>query len=140
MRIDDPVARIMSVPVYSVRSSQPVSAVRRLIQEHGFHHVPVVDDGVLVGMLTSNDLVGLSAGDFGGRQGLIDAYLDAHYPIHQIMSRELVTITSTETILRAAELLASGRFHALPVIDERRALKGLVTSTDLLRFLVRLAP
>jgi hypothetical protein len=69
MRIDDPVARIMSVPVYSVRSSQPVSDVRRLIQEHGFHHVPVVDDGVLVGMLSSSDLVGLSVGDLGGRRG-----------------------------------------------------------------------
>jgi CBS domain-containing protein len=63
MRIDDPVARIMSVPVYSVRSSQPVSDVRRLIQEHGFHHVPVVDDGVLVGMLSS------SSGPGGAERG-----------------------------------------------------------------------
>ena len=129
----------MSVPVYSVRSHQKVSDVRRLIREHGFHHVPVVDEGVLVGMVSSGDLVGLGFGDFGASEGFLDAYLDAHYPIHQIMTRDLVTVTSTEPIVRAAELLASGRFHALPVIDGRRGLKGLVTTTDLARFLVQLA-
>lgn len=139
IRIDDPVARIMSVPVYSVRSHQHVSDVRRLLREHNFHHMPVVDEGVLVGMVSSSDLVGLGFGDFGASQGFLDAYLDTHYPIHQIMRRDLVTIGSTETILRAAEILASGRFHALPVVDGRRALKGLVTTTDLVRFLVQLA-
>ena len=48
VRLDDPVARIMSVPVYTVHVDQPTSAVRRMMREHRFHHVPVVSEGVLV--------------------------------------------------------------------------------------------
>ena len=139
VRLDDPVARIMSVPVYTVHVDQPTSAVRRMMREHRFHHVPVVSEGVLVGMVSASDLLHLRFGDFGVQERFLDTVLDKRYPIRELMVRDLVTIGPTEPIVRAAELLSDGRFHALPVVSEGRRIKGLVTSTDLVRFLVHLA-
>lgn len=128
----------MSVPVYSVRPDRPVSEVRRLMKEHRFHHVPVAEEGILVGMVSAADLLHLGLGDFGVDRRYLETYVDTRYPIRELMTRDLVTIGATETILRAAEILASGSFHALPVVDRERRIKGLVTSTDLLRFMVHL--
>ena len=139
MRFDDPVARIMSVPVYSVDLHEPTSKVRRLMKEHGFHHVPVVHRGVLVGMVSSSDLLHLHYGDFGVSGRYLDVFLDERYPIRELMSRELVTLRNTDSIVRAAELLSDSRLHALPVVGEGGRLKGLVTSTDLCRCLVLFA-
>ena len=36
----------------------------------------------------------------------------------------------------AAELLGEGTFHSLPVVDDEGRLQGLVTSTDVIRYLL----
>jgi len=50
-----------------------------------------------------------------------------------IMTRTLVTVTATTTVPDAATLLASRGFTALPVVDDDRALIGLLTEIDILR-------
>ncbi len=50
------------------------------------------------------------------------------------MQRGLVTIGSGQSIRKAAELLSTGSFHALPVVDGEGRLLGMVTSTDIARF------
>ena len=139
MRFDDPVARIMSVPVYAVDIDDPTSKVRHLMKEHGFHHVPVVSRGVLVGLVSSSDLLHLHYGDFGVSGRYLDVFLDERYPIRELMSRDLITLRNTDSIARAAELLSDSRLHALPVVGEGGRLFGLVTSTDLCRCIVLFA-
>jgi CBS domain-containing protein len=50
-----------------------------------------------------------------------------------IMSRNVVTVTTTTTVKDAATLLASHGFTALPVLDDTGSLIGLVTEADILR-------
>jgi CBS domain-containing protein len=50
-----------------------------------------------------------------------------------IMTRTLVTVTATTSVPEAATLLASHGFTALPVVDDDRALIGLLTEIDILR-------
>lgn len=51
------------------------------------------------------------------------------------MNKDLVVLTQKDTVRRASELLMSGKIHSLPVIDEDHNLVGIVTSTDLIRYL-----
>ncbi len=56
-----PVSQVMSAPVHTVDASTPIfSAVLRML-ELGVHHLPVVRDGRVVGMVTDTDLVRLQA-------------------------------------------------------------------------------
>src|SRR6185312_1084821 len=50
-----------------------------------------------------------------------------------IMTRTLVTVTAATSVPEAATLLASRGFTALPVVDDDRALIGLLTEIDILR-------
>ena len=53
----------------------------------------------------------------------------------ELMQKDLVTLPVKSTIAEAAEALSEGTFHALPVVDGGGDLEGLVTSTDLIRYL-----
>jgi len=56
-----PVASVMSSPVHTVDASTPTFAAVLRMLELGVHHLPVVRDGKVVGMVTDTDLVRLQA-------------------------------------------------------------------------------
>lgn len=53
------------------------------------------------------------------------------------MTKNVLTIQHKDTIYDAALLLSENEFHALPVMDEEE-LVGIVTTTDLIKFLLTL--
>jgi CBS domain-containing protein len=53
------------------------------------------------------------------------------------MSADVVTVTPQTTVHEAAEILCKGDFHCLPVVDGGK-LVGMVTSSDLLKYLAEL--
>ena len=57
--------------------------------------------------------------------------------IEKVMTKNVLTIQQKDTIYNAALLLSENEFHALPVMDEEE-LVGIVTTTDLIKFLLTL--
>ena len=55
--LDDPVASIMSTDVRVCSPSDDVESIMNLMTEHRFRHVPVVDGGRLVGIVSIGDVV-----------------------------------------------------------------------------------
>lgn len=135
MKHNESVTRIMSTNLATVHHGDPISKVRRLMQETGVHHVPVVSGQNLVGIISWSDILRLSFGDaFGADERAVDATLDHSLTLEQAMVREPVTLPETGRIREAAEILARGDFHALPIMSGQK-LVGMVTSTDLIKYL-----
>lgn len=134
--VDRPITEIMTADVASVTLEQPISAVRQMMSEKHFHHVPVLDEnGRLVGIITAADIGKLGFGEDINMDTLLSDIVDHMHPLHEVMSLAPVTIGHEQTVRKAAEMLATGDYHALPVVDADRKLLGIVTSTDLLRLL-----
>lgn len=131
----DTVHRIMTREVVSVQEDAPLSTVRQLLRDHPFHHVPVLRGELLVGILSAVDIARLALEGYVRDQATVDAHLDAAFSISQVMTPEPVALQAHDPILRAAEILGDGQFHALPVISPEGHLLGMVTSTDLIRYL-----
>lgn len=131
----EPVSSVMTRNPLSVQRTAAPSEVRALLQERAFHHVPVVDGEVVVGMLSSVDLAAFSLEAWGVDPQTMDAELDASFDLGRLMSHDVVSVGQDEPLHRATELLAEGHIHALPVVDGKRKLVGMLTSTDLLRYL-----
>ena len=55
--------------------------------------------------------------------------------MHQVMTKNVVTISAETTIKEAAALFLKGEFHALPVVENDK-ITGIVTTTDLLRYFI----
>lgn len=135
MKKHEPISKIMSASVASVQVGQPLSDVRDLMLNANIHHVPIIDGSKLVGLISFTDLMKINFVVNGVDERSINAIIDQQFSIRQIMSDKLVTIKNTDTIRDGSELLAKGGFHSLPVIDDEGALVGIVTTTDLIRYL-----
>ncbi|MBW2425006.1 MAG: CBS domain-containing protein, partial [Deltaproteobacteria bacterium] len=81
------------------------------------------------------DILGISVEGFGSDDRSMDAYLDHQFSIEGLMKKDLQTLPTKSTVADAAEALSDGSIHAVPVVDDKGDLVGLVTSTDLIRFL-----
>lgn len=125
MHLAKPVSEIMTESPVHVAPSDPVSAVWAVFLE-GHHHVPVLDEGRLVGLVTPVDVAFALRGT--------DSMNTSH--VREVMTTDLVTLRPDHTLRDAARRFATGGFHALPVVDGT-TLVGLVTTTDLMRLLAR---
>jgi len=125
----------MSTEVHSVQQGQPLSAVYQIMKQYGVHHVPVLDCDKLVGLVSFTDMMQLNFNLQGLGSDELSNVIDQQFKTTDIMSKQLTTLDSNQSIRNAVDLLADGGFHSLPVTDQHNHLIGLVTSTDLIRYL-----
>ncbi len=138
MKRNELVTKIMSTGMITVHHGDPISKVRQLFQQHAIHHLPVVSGHELLGIISFTDLMRVSFGDaFNADVRSVDAALDHTMTIEQLMKKDPRCIRRDASVRDAAEILAAGEFHAVPVVDmDGKSLVGMVTSTDLIRYLL----
>lgn len=128
----------MSKDPVTIHQGEPVSKVRQLFKENDIHHLPVVSGRELVGIISWTDLMRVSFGDaFDQSDESVDVTLDHSMTIEDLMCSTPRTLTENHSVRDAAAILLEADFHALPVVSGRELL-GIVTSKDLIKFLVSL--
>ncbi len=136
MKQNEPFSHIMSKELVTVHHGAPLSKVRQLMLTTGVHHIPVVSGDDLTGIISWSDILNLSFGEaFGTDHRAVDAVLDHSITLEQAMKKDPVTLPHDGYVRQAAELLAEGQFHCVPVVSGRK-LVGMVTSTDLIKYLL----
>jgi CBS domain-containing protein len=136
MKKNESVAKVMSSELVTVDQSEPVSKARQRLESGEFHHLPVVRGDDLVGIISSNDILRVTFGEYGDQDGRsLDAMLDHTYQLSEVMNSNPSTLQKNSTVRDAALMLENSRFHSLPVVDGSKLI-GIVTSTDLIRYLV----
>lgn len=134
------VTRIMTTNPKAIHLKTPISEIGKIFSEEKFHHLPVVNGKELIGIVSDFDLIRVS---FEGSFGVTDknavySVLDHMLDISAIMTRDPLCISEKATIRDAAEKLSTGDFHALPVVNDDHELVGIVTSKDLIDYLMKL--
>jgi CBS domain-containing membrane protein len=135
MKKNDVITHLISNQVVCIQAGQPLSDVRRMMSELAIHHVPIVDGKKLIGLVSFTDMMTLDLITHGATEQTIDAIIDQQFSIKVVMSSDLITLNDNDNVRSAVEILAEGKFHSLPVIDDEDNLIGIVTSTDLIRYL-----
>lgn len=134
MKKRTPVATIMTANPISVNLSNDLNDVVEIFEEKKIRHLPVVSGEQLIGMISKTDIDRISyIYRFGQEEA--SRVFNASLKLDQVMSKQLETIQADDQIKEAAELLAKGEYHALPVMEGQK-LKGIVTSTDVINYLL----
>ncbi len=123
---------IMQRKVVTISAGDSLSTVEDIMTLGGVRHMPVVQAGSLVGVVSQRDLLraSLSAlSDFGKDERR--AFLQV-VEIEKVMSAPAVTIGPGASVREAARVMAQRKIGCLPVLEDGRLI-GLVTETDLLR-------
>jgi CBS domain-containing protein len=129
----------MTEAVVAIEVDRPVSEVLDCFLQYPIHHLPVVQLGKLVGMLSSADVMKL---DFFVPKSAVDraAYLDERLTIAQLMQQPVASLKTTASVAVAAELMIDAGMHALPVVDDGDHVIGIVTTSDVIRSLLHGPP
>jgi CBS domain-containing protein len=107
---------VMTRTPATVSPDSSVAEAHRLMQELGCHHLPVVQHGSLVGMLSASDIVKALVPAPGSPPSRSGAALLQERRVSGIMSRRVTSLPHDATLEEAARKLATGDFHALPVV------------------------
>lgn len=128
---------MMGSPV-TLKPEDTLDLANDVISLGRIRHIPVVEDGRLVGLLSERDLMGRAIpAIFGLKQKTKSALLKT-YQIKEIMKRRIITVSPETPIKEAAHLMAEKKIGCVPVVSDG-ALVGLVTTTDILRYVEGLA-
>ena len=101
-----------------------LATAQAVMEREGLRQLPVLEKGVLVGMLSDRDL------------HAHNGYWD-RTKVDAAMTERLVTVAPSDTAAHTARILLEQRINAVPVVDGGR-LVGIVSRSDLLRLLIDL--
>ncbi|MCF6252312.1 MAG: CBS domain-containing protein [Methylococcaceae bacterium] len=135
MKKNESITKIMSTNITTVHQGQKLSDVRHIICESNIHHIPVVDGKILIGLISFTDLMKLNIVISGADERTIDSIVDQQFTIQDVMTTKLMTLKNTDTVRQASKILAESNFHSLPVVNEQKEIVGIVTMSDLIKYL-----
>ncbi|SMF00148.1 CBS domain-containing protein [Pseudobacteriovorax antillogorgiicola] len=137
IRTNHPVSEIMTREPVAIDRTTKVSEVAKIFSENSFTHLPVLESGRLVGIVSLSDLLRVSYSDsFGQDERQVWAVLDNMKTIDDLMTQNPTTINPKATLRDAAKVLARESFHSLPVVDTKNEdFLGIITTTDIMEYL-----
>ena len=130
----------MQRKVVTIAAGERLSTVEDIMTLGGVRHIPVVQGGDLVGVVTERDLLRTSLSNLNqygadARRSFLSAV-----EIARVMSAPAITIEEAAPVEAAAREMAERKIGCLPVVDEAARFVGLVTETDVLRYFAGLLP
>lgn len=118
-RFDPLIEEHMTHEVTSVKETVSLKKAAQLMLSMGVRHLPVLEAGRLIGILSDRDL---QRGVGSGRS--------AESPVEEVMSKTVFGVRSDEHVSRAAELMLKHRISALPIVEDDQ-LEGMLSMADI---------
>ncbi|MEE9593895.1 MAG: CBS domain-containing protein [Candidatus Hydrothermarchaeales archaeon] len=115
---------VMSFPVLHVKPEDIISDASKIMEEHGFSQLPVIDNGVQVGSISEVRIVEELAKER-------DFSLVSSKSVSQVMSHGFPTISPNTGLETLSRLVGT---HTAVLVVERGMASGIITRADLLKF------
>jgi acetoin utilization protein AcuB len=129
------VADWMTEDVLAVETFDSISIARQLMAKHRINQLPVLDNDVLVGIVTDRDLRDAYPTSMMIDRGKeIDKFADT-VTVEEVMSHDVFTVRPDTPLAKAVSLLRRHRIGSLPVVKDRD-LVGIITRSDILEFVL----
>ncbi|MCA9709049.1 MAG: CBS domain-containing protein [Myxococcales bacterium] len=130
------VSELMTEALVTIKPDDTVRTALLRMEDQQVRHLPVVEGRRLAGMVSDRDLreYRLPIMEEIDNPDYADDLLDT--PVSEVMTTDLVTLDTVETIKTAIDLMLEYGVGAVPVIDRRTdTLAGIVSYVDVLRAL-----
>ncbi len=132
------VGDIMTREVITLYEEDNLERIEEGMQRYRFRHLPVVDEGRLVGLVTHRDVLRAQASTLerGGAQKT--KLLSESVFVRDIMQQDVRTAKAEMSLAEAGRLMIEGKLGCLPVTDDSGVLAGIITEADFVKLAVRL--
>ena len=121
------VSEIMTSPVFTTTKDTSVEEVWQYFVKKNVHHMPVVSDkGDIIGILSDRDILKKLITSDGRRDGVVNKRVE------DIMSTDVITASPITDIRRIAKGMLEYHIGAMPIVDEKGSIIGIITRSDIL--------
>lgn len=125
---------IMSTNVITVTSSATLAEARTLLHDNRIHHLPVVDDDALVGILSLTNVLAATDSFLRDDSSRIHA---TGIVVSEVMVRDVATVDVRASLRQAALFLEKHQIGCLPVMNNNELI-GIITGTDFVAVAINL--
>jgi CBS domain-containing protein len=108
------VDQVMRSPVRTIPPDMATAEALQFAEQHGIHHLPLIEHGEVVGMVCTGDL----------------EELNLNAPVRQVAKRAVTSVTSEDDVERAVQAMSEGEVDSVLVMASG-ALVGILTREDL---------
>jgi acetoin utilization protein AcuB len=126
---------MMKTAAVIIAPEASIGSAIKIMEEKRFRRLPVVKDGILVGIVTDLDIRKALNSPFVFHEALYDEYLQNEIKVEACMTANPLTVSPDSDILDAAVIMHQEKIGGLPVVEENR-LVGIITISDLIEMLI----
>lgn len=128
------VAEIMSAEPFAVKASEPIGRVLEKFAEADVRHLPVVEQGRLVGIVSDRDLRSFRPNLLLELEHPDQIRKLLTQPISSVMSADVVTVDPETDVSEVIDIMLEQKVGAVPVVEaDGERLVGIVSYMDVLR-------
>ncbi len=126
-------ADVMTKSPVTIEMDDSLSTVKDMFELSGFHHLLVVEDGKLFGVVSDRDLLRAVSPRIGTVAETVRDTATLNKRVHQIMTRRPVTVRPDATLSEVVRQFNSHRFSVLPVVDDQARPVGIISWRDVFK-------
>lgn len=125
---------IMTERVVSVGPTSTIAEAIEVLSELDVRHLPVLEDGELVGILSDRDLRAMGFYRVEDLQTIERLHDIARTPVSRVMSADVRAVEAGTDVREVIDRMVDERVGALPVVSPHtRELLGIISYVDVLR-------
>ncbi len=130
------VSKIMQTRVITINLDDTLEHIQKLFEKHKFHHVLVVEEGELLGVISDRDVLKEISPHINTLSEDARALKTLRKKAHQIMTRTPITTEKHTRMEDAANLMLNKVISCLPILSESGQIEGILSMKDILKFYI----
>ena len=127
---------IMTTDVITVTMDNTLGQIKELFTANNCHHVLVLDDTSLVGLISDRDVLAHISPQVDSAAADARAMNTLQKRAHQIMTRTIVSVSQDMSVEEATQILLKKGISCLPVLSSSKDINGILTWRDMLKYFV----
>ena len=134
MDLKAPVSTIMTTDLKTAGPTDATTVLDNIFRENRFHHVPIINpDKRVIGIISKSDFLYLLRGyTVHETDRFRESAKLRGFKIEEIMEKDVVTLPEDTSIREVVSMLAENRFRAIPIVNNKSELVGIVTTHDII--------
>lgn len=131
------ISKIMKSQVVAVDMDHTIRRVSELFASNEFHHLLVLEDNKLVGIISDRDLFKSLSPRIGTPAETLQDTALLNKKAHQIMTRNPIVINQKAAVQDAIEIFNQNKISCIPVVNDEHIPVGILSWRDIMKLLVK---
>jgi acetoin utilization protein AcuB len=120
-----PISRYMTRQPWTIRRDAPLTQAMEMMREHQVRHLPVLDAGALVGLVSERDILRFDR--------LRRA--DDRFTVEDAMTEDVYSARGEQTLEEVVDAMAEHRYGSVVIVNRCGTVEGIFTTVDAMQVL-----